>query len=96
MGKPNNTGSLTTQIATRERFEEATSKMLSVLPDPDTIFTENNYDYTIYRDILTDPHLMATIQQRKMQVMQMDYQIDNGDSKVKSDVENFFLILPVC
>ena len=51
--------------------------MMSVLPDPDTIFTENNYDYTVYRDILTDPHLMATIQQRKMQVMQMDYQIDS-------------------
>lgn len=91
-----NTGSLTTQIATRERFEEAAAKMMSVLPDPDTIFTENNYDYTVYRDLFSDPHLMATIQQRKMQIMQMDYQVDyNGNNGIKSDVENIFKKLPV-
>ena len=91
-----NPGLLTTEIATRERFEEAATKMMSVLPDPDTIFTENNNDYTVYRDLLTDPHLMATIQQRKMQVMQMDYQIDyNGDNAIKNDVEDFFKKLPV-
>ena len=87
---------LTTEIATRSRFEDAATKMLSVLPDPDSIFTENNYDYNIYRDLLNDPHLMATIQQRKMQVMQMDYQIEyKKDNEVKWDVEKFFDKLPV-
>ncbi len=87
---------LTTEIATRARFEEAAMKMLSVLPDPDTIFTENNYDYNVYRDLLNDPHLMATIQQRKMQVMQMDYQIEyDKNNEIKTDVEKFFDKLPV-
>ncbi|GJQ44137.1 MAG: DUF935 family protein [Ignavibacteriae bacterium] len=96
MGIKNNSGLLTTEIATRARFEDAAAKMMSVLPDPDAIFTENNNDYTVYRDLLTDPHLMATIQQRKMQVMQMDYQIDyNGKNAIKEDVENFFTKLQV-
>lgn len=96
MGKINNAGLLTTEIATRERFENVATKMMSVLPDPDTIFTENNNDYTVYRDLLTDPHLMATIQQRKMQVMQMDYQIDyKGESVIKNEVESIFNKLPV-
>ena len=82
---------LFTEIATRDRFESVATKMMSVLPDPDSIFTENNYDYTVYRDLFTDPHLMATIQQRKMQVMQMDYQIDyNENNMIKNDVESFF------
>jgi len=82
---------LFTEIATRDRFESVATKMMSVLPDPDSIFIENNYDYTVYRDLFTDPHLMATIQQRKMQVMQMDYQIDyNENNMIKNDVESFF------
>ncbi|MBL1123407.1 MAG: DUF935 family protein [Ignavibacteriae bacterium] len=96
MGTKISSGLLTTEIATRARFEDAAAKMMSVLPDPDTIFTENNNDYTVYRDLLTDPHLMATIQQRKMQVMQMDYQIDyNGKNAIKDYVENFFERLSV-
>ncbi|MBS4035901.1 MAG: DUF935 family protein [Ignavibacterium sp.] len=88
--------SLFSSVATRDKFEDAASKMLSVLPDPDKIFIENNYNYDIYRDLLIDPHLMATIQQRKMQVMQMDYNIDyNGEEKIKEDVENIFKKLPV-
>ncbi len=80
-------------VATRERFDDL-SKMYSFLPDPDTIFNENECDYKIYRDLLNDPHLISVIQQRKMQVMQMDYQIDyEGDAKVKTDIENVFVRL---
>lgn len=83
-------------IATRDRFEAVSTKMMSVLPDPDTIFNENNNDYSVYRDLFTDPHLMATIQQRKMQVMQMDYQVEYiGETKIKNDVEEFLMKLPV-
>ena len=75
---------LFTELATRDKFESVATKMMSVLPDPDVIFTENNNDYSVYRDLFTDPHLMATIQQRKMQVMQMDYQVDySGENQNK-------------
>ena len=80
-------------VATRERFDDL-SKIYSFLPDPDTIFNENECDYKIYRDLLNDPHLISVIQQRKMQVMQMDYQIDyDDDIKIKTDIENIFVKL---
>ena len=55
------------------------------LPDPDKILEDNNYDYSILRDLLNDPHLMATIQQRKMQVMQMGWEIDIDEGNGKKD-----------
>lgn len=66
---------ITSDIATRDRFDVA-SQYYNFLPDPDKILIENEYDYEIYRDLLLDPHLMATIQQRKMQVMQLEYEIE--------------------
>ena len=58
---------LLTEYATRNKVD-VYSSLYKALPDPDKILEENNYDYEIYRNLLTDPHLMATIQQRKMQV----------------------------
>ncbi|MDZ7763212.1 MAG: DUF935 family protein [Melioribacteraceae bacterium] len=52
------------------------------MPDPDKILEENYYDYSIYRDLLTDPHLSAALQQRKMQVLQMGIELI-GDKKQK-------------
>jgi hypothetical protein len=43
-------------------FFGTSEKIYAVIPDPDKLLKENNYDYSIYRDLLTDPHLMATIQ----------------------------------
>ena len=65
--------SITSDIATRDRFSTA-PQAYNFLPDPDKILIENEYDYEIYRDLLLDPHLMATIQQRKMQVMQLEWE----------------------
>ena len=39
-----------------------------ILPDPDRILEENGNDLSIYRALLIDPHLTATVLQRKMQV----------------------------
>ncbi|MCZ7616742.1 MAG: hypothetical protein M5T52_25035 [Ignavibacteriaceae bacterium] len=63
---------ITTDLATRDRFDLNTT-YTNFLPDPDKILIENEYDYEIYRDLLLDPHLMAAIQQRKMQVMQLEW-----------------------
>ena len=72
---------MTSDLATRDRFDVA-SQYYNFLPDPDKILIENEYDYEIYRDLLLDPHLMATIQQRKMQVMQLEYEIEQSNKGI--------------
>ena len=68
---------------------------MDVLPDPDEILAENNYDFNIYRNLLTDPHLSAAIQQRKMQVQQMDFEIDHDPNMIEEEAKEFFKLLPV-
>jgi len=85
---------MTSDLATRDRFDVA-SQYYNFLPDPDKILIENEYDYEIYRDLLLDPHLMATIQQRKMQVMQLEYEIEQsaqgkGHSGLNNEIEKVF------
>lgn len=65
---------LTSEYATREKLE-IINRLMTVLPDPDEILAENGYDFKIYRDLMTDPHLTATVQQRKLQILQMDWDV---------------------
>ena len=86
--------SITTDLATRDRFD-ITTQYYNFLPDPDKILIENEYDYEIYRDLLLDPHLMATIQQRKMQVMQLEWEIEERQkikvkSRIAEEIEKMF------
>jgi phage gp29-like protein len=74
------TKTMTSDLATRDRFD-LTTTYTNFLPDPDKILIENEYDYEIYRDLLLDPHLMATIQQRKMQVMQLEYEVQSIEAQ---------------
>jgi len=88
------TKTMTSDLATRDRFDVA-SQYYNFLPDPDKILIENEYDYEIYRDLLLDPHLMATIQQRKMQVMQLEYEVQQGaegkgQSVIAKELEEIF------
>ena len=73
---------LSTEFATRDKVE-VFSSLYKALPDPDKILEENSYDYNIYRDLLNDPHLMATVQQRKMQVMQMGWELECDPSSLR-------------
>jgi len=65
---------LTSEWATRDKLEFL-NRLMTVLPDLDEILAENGYDFKIYRDLLTDPHLTATVQQRKLQILQMDWEV---------------------
>lgn len=65
-------------FATAEKVEWW-KKLAYSLPDPDKIFEENGYDYEIYRNLLSDPHLWAVIQQRKAQINQMGWTLNIGD-----------------
>ena len=82
------------EFATRQKLD-LYYQLFSALPDPDTILAENNYDYNIYRDLLTDPHLMSTIQQRKMQVLQMELEVNHTDEKLKSKAIELINNLPL-
>lgn len=67
-----------------------------VLPDPDKILSENNYDYAIYRDLLLDAHLSATIQQRKSQVIQMGWELNyDGKETIKNELIKILQNLPL-
>jgi len=77
---------MTSDLATRDRFD-LTKTYTNFLPDPDKILIENEYDYEIYRDLLLDPHLMATIQQRKMQVMQLEYEVQSSEAQSGKRIE---------
>jgi len=83
------------EFATREKLEQIRS-LMDVLPDPDELLAANNYDYNIYRNLLTDPQLNAAIQQRKQQVQQMDYEIDHDQNhERREEAKEFFKLLPV-
>ena len=70
--------------------------MYNILPDPDKILEENGYDYGIYRELLNDPHLMATVQQRKMQVMQMGWELDySGEKRIIERLIEILRMLPL-
>lgn len=97
---------LTSEYATREKLEFL-NRLMTVLPDPDEILAENGYDFKIYRDLLTDPHLTATIQQRKLQILQMDWEVvesvrseaidtqSKGQSGIKEKAEKILNELPL-
>ena len=72
--------SLLSDFATRDKMA-VYEQLFTALPDPDKILADNNYDYAILRDLLSDAHLMATIQQRKMQVMQMGWEVEYEQKK---------------
>jgi phage gp29-like protein len=66
---------LLNEFASRERMEKYI-QLYQCLPDPDRILCENGYDYSILRDLLNDAHLIAAVQQRKMQIIQMGWSVE--------------------
>jgi len=72
------------EIATRKRIETIIS-FGENLPDPDKILKANNYNYEIYRELLNDTHLTAVITQRKMQVLQMGWELESAE-EIKSEL----------
>ena len=65
----------------------STFQLYSSLPDPDKILADNNYDYSILRDLLNDPHLSAVVQQRKSLVQQLGWEIScEGDKESERKV----------
>jgi len=57
----------------------------NILPDPDKILEQNGNDLSIYRDLLIDPHLTATVLQRKMQVLQMGWEVESESEQLRNE-----------
>lgn len=57
----------------------------NILPDPDKVLENNGNDIQIYKELLIDPHLTATILQRKMQVLQMGWEVQCEDEKMREE-----------
>ncbi len=56
-----------------------------ILPDPDKVLENNGNDIQIYKDLLIDPHLTATILQRKMQVLQMGWEVECENEEMRQE-----------
>lgn len=86
---------LLSEFATKDKMK-LYEHLYTALPDPDKILKDNNYDYSILRDLLNDPHLIAAIQQRKMQVMQMGWEVEcEGNEELKNNAMDVIRELPL-
>lgn len=74
-----NTKNLTQEIATRQNFDKIVSYW-NMLPDPDPILRKIGKDISTYRELMTDPHLFSTIQQRKSGVLSLNWELQQQDS----------------
>jgi phage gp29-like protein len=82
---------LTSEIATRQNFDKIASYW-NMLPDPDPILRKIGKDITTYRELMTDPHLFSTIQQRKSGVLSLNWELQQLDSaQSEYDFINTFL-----
>ncbi|MEG8946619.1 DUF935 domain-containing protein [Rosettibacter firmus] len=85
------TKTLTSEIATRQNFEKIVTYW-NMLPDPDPILRKIGKDITTYRELMTDPHLFSTIQQRKSGVLSLNWELQQLDSNQNEyDLINNFL-----
>ncbi|MEP0860580.1 MAG: DUF935 family protein [Ignavibacterium sp.] len=73
------TKNLTQEIATRQNFDKIVTYW-NMLPDPDPILRKIGKDITTYRELMTDPHLFSTIQQRKAGVLSLNWELQQQES----------------
>ncbi|WP_337872898.1 DUF935 family protein [Ignavibacterium sp.] len=86
-----NTKDLTLEIATRQNFDKIVYYW-NMLPDPDPILRKIGKDINVYRELLTDPHLFSTIQQRKAGVLSLNWELQqlNSDQSHYEIIKNLF------
>ena len=70
-----------TEIALRENSPYYYTNMFHYLPDPDPVLRKQGKDISVYREILSDAHLSSVIEQRKSNVLKLNWEIDRGKAK---------------
>ncbi|AFH47804.1 Mu-like prophage protein GP29 [Ignavibacterium album JCM 16511] len=82
---------LTQEIAIRQNFDKIVTYW-NMLPDPDPILRKIGKDITVYRELLTDPHLFSAVQQRKAGVLSLNWELrQQNSSQNEFDLINEFL-----
>jgi phage gp29-like protein len=81
---------LSGELATRARCDYVS--VLSALPDPDEVLRKMGRDITVYKEMLTDPHVGACVNSRKSGTKKRLWDIDRGKSKSRPAkfIENLF------
>ncbi|MDP8080236.1 DUF935 domain-containing protein [Phocoenobacter skyensis] len=86
---------LLTEIATRSRSIDYWA-MGHYLPNPDPILKKMGKDISVYRELLSDPHLSGCVRRRKAAVKGLDWRITpTGNEKIDEALQNLFENLPL-
>ena len=72
--------SLSEELATRKRAINYYNLSLN-LPDPDPVLKKQGKDITVYKELLSDPHVWACVQSRKSGVLSLEWEVDRGKAK---------------
>lgn len=70
------------EFATRQKTMDI-SAMFGYLPNPDPVLKKMGKDISVYRDLLSDPHLGSCVESRKAGLLSMEWMIDRGDSQAR-------------
>lgn len=69
------------EIASRSTSLDDLTSLFGYLPDPDPVLRKTGNSVRIYRELLSDPHLFACVEQMKSGILSMEWDIDRGKSK---------------
>ena len=86
-----NQGTFARMIASRDTFAQNFGNILGYLPDPDLILQRTGNDITVYRQILQDAHVYSCTEQRKAEVLSMEWEIARmkAGEKAVNFIEDF-------
>ncbi len=70
---------MTQEIASRDRCDW--SALSNWLPNPDPVLKKLGRDITIYKDLLSDPHVRGCVKNRKAGVLKLNWSIDRERSR---------------
>lgn len=71
--------SLADEIATRKRSIDFEGAFSMYLPDPDPVLRKMGRDIKVYRELLSDAHLGATVESRKSGVKSLEWRVLHPD-----------------
>lgn len=69
---------LSQEIASRGRSIDFLSPLSLYLPDPDPVLRRTGQDIRVYRELMSDAHVGATVESRKSGVLSLDWELERG------------------
>lgn len=78
---------LAQEVAVRSIYNGGYWGLLGVLPDPDPVLRKLGQSAEVYKDLLADEEVGATIAKRNMGVKSLDWRIEQGEEATEKEVE---------